>query len=125
MGIQDVREEAAAALRGEGFTASAYPPERISAPIAYVQAASPYLTAEGVPFGHAKVNLEIRLVPHPSTNNQVTVNALDEDITNAVIALINAKFSVGETSQPYSLVAGSGTFTAVSITVSKTIRIGD
>lgn len=123
MALKEARETVAAVLAAEGFHTSPHPPESIRPPMAYIQAASPYVTSEGQRFGRMKANLEVRLVPRPGTSNATITDALDKDIENALVALHNADLSVSEVSLPYSLVTDGGTYTAVSITVSTTFTL--
>lgn len=122
--LKKARQDAANVLTEQGLNAYVYSPEKFSPPLAYVIAGSPYIDSEGASFAHRRIHLEARLVTRPGSNEAQTDN-LDADIENALIGLINAGYSVETVTQPYALLTDSATFTAVSIHMTTTIRLGE
>lgn len=102
---------------------SPYYPEQINTPMALVQAADPYLEqADHNTFGSLDIRLEIRIIAPPGGNKAQT-DYLDQALTDVIVDLVNADWAIADVSQPYNLLHGARSFTAVSITCSNQIRL--
>jgi len=111
----------ATVLKDAGLTAFPYLPERITPPLAVVQAGSPFLS-QGGSFGEFKSRWDITLVT-PTGANDVSTEKLYDLLEDSIVALVNSKYSVEEVSKPYALAANNATYVAVDLKIYNNVRI--
>lgn len=125
--LTELRESLAAVIAAAaGVPCSPVPPTRVSPDLAYLDSDEPYLNCEPgetVPFGHALVNFEVRLVVRPTGNNETDISRLDDLIELTVSALISERHTVLSVDQPVNLMTQSGSFTSAAIHISTVIAL--
>lgn len=114
---QDIADVVATATSIPAF---AYAPGRFVNPSAIIMPGSPYVES-GNTFGTVLARFQVELVMGTAAN-QVSTSGLDDQIENALVALINAGYSVDQVSAPYALEANGQQYLAATISVNNTIR---
>tara|TARA_R110000782_G_scaffold104983_1_gene192861 strand:- start:609 stop:866 length:258 start_codon:yes stop_codon:yes gene_type:complete len=76
---------------------------------------------EGDTFGSFTARYTVDLVMGTASNS-VTAAGLDDQIETALIALVNAGYSVEQVSQPYAMEANNASYLAATIQVLTKIR---
>lgn len=94
---------------------------RTNVPCAIVMPGSPYVV-DGDVFGSFRVSYTVDLVMG-SAANSVTQNGLDAQIETALIALVNAGYSVESIGQPYALELNNGTYLTATLSVFANISL--
>ena len=119
--LMTVATDIAQALKDAGLTAFPFLPNRITPPIAVVQAGSPFMEPGGS-FGEFKTRWEIILVA-PTGVNAVATEKLYALLEDAIVSLVDSKYSVEEVSKPYALEVSNATYVAVNIKIYNNVRI--
>ena len=99
----------------------AYNPERLIPPCAVVMPAPSYVES-GNTFGSFLFRFTVDLVMGAAANS-VSSSGLDEQIENAIVALVNAGYSVEGVGQPYQLEANNGAYLTATLTITTTTQI--
>lgn len=97
-----------------------YAPGRFIVPSAIVMPGSPFIES-GNTFGTVLGRFQVELVMGTAAN-QVSSSGLDDQIENALVALINAGYSVEQVSAPYALEANGQQYLAATVSVTNTLR---
>lgn len=113
--VADLIEEATT------LTAYSYNPERLIPPCAVVMPAGSYVES-GNTFGSFLFRFTVDLVMSAAAN-KVVAAGLDNQIENAIVALVNAGYSVESVGQPYQLEANNGAYLAATLTVTTTTNL--
>lgn len=119
--LMTVSNDIAQALKDAGLTAFPNLPDRITPPVAVVQAGSPFMES-GDSFGEFKTRWEITLIV-PSGANAVATEKLYDLLEDSIVALVNTKHSIAEVSKPYALEANNAVYVAVDLKVYNQVRI--
>jgi hypothetical protein len=82
---------------------------------------TPYVT-DGDVFGSINVSYTVDLIMGTAANS-VTAQGLDDQIENALVALINAGYGVDNVSAPYAVDINNGTYLAATLTVNANISL--
>ena len=98
----------------------AYLPERLVPPCAVVMPGATYIE-DGDTFGSFTARYTVDLVMGTAANS-VTASGLDDQIENALIALVNEGYSVESVSQPYAMEANNAAYLAATLQVTTKIR---
>jgi len=114
---QDVADVVATAT---SLPVSTFAPGRLIVPSAVVMPGSPYLDA-GVTFGTLTAHFQVEVIMGTAAN-EVTASGLDTQLENALVGLINAGYSIEQTSSPYALEANGQQYLAATITVNNSLR---
>jgi hypothetical protein len=106
---------------GTGNPCLTYVPERLNAPSAFITPGSPWVSDAGE-FGYVRVSLTVDLVVATASNEVITsrLNQLTED---AIVAVLNDRWFFESASAPYALDANNAQYLAVSLSVSKNIKL--
>lgn len=102
------------------LTTHEFLPGRVAVPCAIVMPGAPYVT-DGNTFGSFDVQLTVDLIMGQAANS-VSSAGLDDQIENALIALVNAGLSVANVSQPFSIEINNGSYLAATLTILETIN---
>lgn len=94
---------------------------RTNVPCAIVMPGSPYVV-DGDVFGTFRVSYTVDLVMG-SAANSVTQDGLDAQLETALIALVNAGYSVESIGQPYALDLNNGTYLTATLSVFANISL--
>jgi len=116
-----VATELATVLKDAGLPAFPTLPNRITPPVAVVQAGSPFMESGGS-FGEFKTRWEITLVT-PTGANEVATEKLYTLLEDAIVSLVNSKYSVETVSKPYALEANNAQYVALDLKVYNYVRI--
>lgn len=114
------RQLAAELMRGAGYTAHDSLTDRLTVPAVIVTAGAPWIT-RGERFGTHLVRWRITCVVAQSSR-PLQQTELDGYAVDAATALAD-DFAVESIGEPYQLTAGTGTYTAVDVTVTITDTI--
>lgn len=114
---QDIADVVATATSIPAF---AYAPGRFVVPSAIVMPGAPFIES-GNTFGTVLGRFQVELIMGTAAN-QVSSSGLDDQIENAIVALINAGYSVDQVSAPYALNANGQDYLAATVSVNNTIR---
>lgn len=119
--IGDMRQAIADVVE-TATTIPAYPyaPARLIVPSAVIMPGSPYLES-GLTFGTLTGHFQVELIMGTAANS-VTTSGLDDQIENALIALLNEGYSIEQISSPYALEANGQQYLAATISINNTIR---
>ena len=97
--LQDLRDEIAEAVNSEtGIVCHTHVPNRLSAPAFVIEGGRPYVTP-GPTFGGHTVSFVVVFVAATSASNFVTTEAVDNALEDALVALVNAGYTVEEIGQ--------------------------
>lgn len=122
MKINNKRASLAALIKtATGLTSYDYNPARLNVPSAVVMPGTPYVT-DGDVFGSINVSYTVDLIMGTAANS-VTAQGLDDQIENALVALINAGYGVDNVSAPYAVDINNGTYLAATLTVNANISL--
>jgi len=119
--LMTVATELATVLKDAGLPAFPTLPNRITPPVAVVQAGSPFMESGGS-FGEFKTRWEITLVT-PTGANEVATEKLYTLLEDAIVSLVNSKYSVETVSKPYALEANNAQYVALDLKVYNYVRI--
>lgn len=97
-----------------------YAPGRLIVPSAVVMPGSPYLES-GLTFGTLTAHFQVELIMG-TASNQVITSGLDDQVENAIVALINEGYLIEQVSPPYALEANGQQYLAATITINNSIR---
>jgi len=111
----------ATVLKDAGIPVFPYMPERITPPVAVVQAGSPFIEPGGS-FGEFKSHWEITLVA-PKGANDVSTEKLYALLEDSIVALVESKYSLEQASKPYALEANNAVYVAVDLKINNNVRI--
>lgn len=114
----DIRDH----LQSAGFEAYAFLPARIVPPVAVVQAASPFINTDGVSFGQVNTRWQISLIG-PLKDNEQSTDTIYQMTEDALVELIDSKYSVDTVGAPYALQANNATYVAVDINLRKRVTL--
>lgn len=95
-------------------------PGRFIVPAVVVMPGSPYIET-GNTYGSVLVRFQIELVMGTAAN-EVSSGGLDDQIENALTALIDEGYSIENVSQPYAMEANGQQYLSATITINQTIR---
>jgi len=98
-----------------------YIPARIVPPIYLVSSGSPYVES-GDTYGSFKVRMNIDIVSATAAND-VTTEALDTMIEDALVSLVNMGVGIENVQQPYQLDTGNAQYLSTTVSVTKTISL--
>lgn len=116
------REAIAATLAADiGVTGFNYIPARIVPPCVMVAQGSPYVESGDV-YGTFKTRFSIDVVSATAAND-VTTEALDLMIEDALVSLVNQGINIENVAQPYALNTNNATYLAATITINTTERL--
>lgn len=119
--IGDMRQAVADVVNtATSIPAFPYAPGRFVVPSAIVMPGSPYVES-GNTFGTVLARFQVELVMGTAAN-QVSSSGLDDQIENALVAFINAGYSVDQVSAPYALEANGQQYLAATISINNTLR---
>lgn len=119
--IGDMRQDVADVVNAAtSIPAFPYAPGRFVNPSVIVMPGSPYLEP-GATYGTLKANFQVELIMGTAAN-QVSTSGLDDQIENALVALINAGYLVDNVSAPYALEANGQQYLAATISVNNSLR---
>jgi len=119
--LMTVSTDLADTLKDAGIPAFPTLPNRITPPVAVVQAGSPFLS-QGGSFGEFKSRWDITLVT-PTGANDVSTEKLYVLLEDSIVALVNSKYSIEEVSKPYALEANNATYVAIDLKIYNNVRI--
>lgn len=120
--ITDTRKALAETMTtAVGFNVDHFLPGRASVPFGFVIPGGPWLTA-GLTFGSLTIHLEVGLC-FQGVNNQTGTEDMDSKVETAVVALINAGWSVDEVSEPYELSMNNAAYLTVQLKVNRAIQL--
>lgn len=94
---------------------------RTNVPCAIVMPGSPYVV-DGDVFGTFRASYTVDLVMGTAANS-VTQTGLDAQLETALIALVNAGYSVDNIGQPYAMELNNATYLAATLTVNANISL--
>jgi hypothetical protein len=83
---------------------------------------APSYVESGNTFGSFLFRFTVDLVMGAAANS-VSSSGLDEQIENAIVALVNAGYSVEGVGQPYQLEANNGAYLTATLTITTTTQI--
>ena len=116
------REAIATTLAADlGIAGFSYIPGRIVPPCVMVAQGSPYVES-GEVYGTFKTRFSVDLVSATAAND-VTTEALDMMVEDALVSLINQGINVENVGQPYALDTNNATYLAATITINTTERL--
>lgn len=115
-----IRSDIAAVLTTAGIRAIDYVAETIAPPVAVVVPSDPYITQDGVPFGHLNVNISVLVIGAKGTN-QAAAAQIDSLIAQAYTAL-NAVYDVTEVSPPGQVNLNGQAFLGAVLSISETTK---
>lgn len=114
--LKEVKADLAGFLSAAGLNAKPTVPERVTPPVAVVQAGSIYVQRGGT-FTTDLVSLEVVLVAGKATN-ATSENKLDDMINTTITALKDVdELEAYEVQQPFELQTSGASFLAVIVTV--------
>lgn len=120
--LTGAREQLATLLTAGGLKALDHLPNRFTPPVALVTAGSPWVS-NGETFGTFELRYTVTLVAPPSVND-VTTDALDALVADALVALHEAPdWGVDRVDEPHMLVANGAEYLAASLSVVTTTAI--
>jgi hypothetical protein len=103
------------------YPASSFIPGRIVPPLYLVSAGSPYVEA-GNTYGTFKVRLNIDVISATAAND-VSTDALDLMVEDALVTLVNAGCGIENVQQPFQLDTNNAQYLSTTITVNKTVNL--
>jgi hypothetical protein len=98
----------------------AYLPERLVPPCAVVMPGATYIES-GDTFGSFTARYTVDLVMGNAANS-VSSSGLDDQLENAIIALVNEGYSIEQVSQPYAMEVNNAAYLSATIQVTTKIR---
>ena len=120
--ITTSKAELALDLQNAGLEVLDYVPERVVPPIVIITADSNYLSQESLTNSY-RLGLKLTLVAANATNEQAT-EALDELISDTVVAVANLSYAVLKTVQsPYRLSVNTAEYLATDLTLDLSITL--
>ena len=119
--LMTVATELATVLKDAGLPAFPTLPNRITPPVAVVQAGSPFMESGGS-FGEFKTRWEITLLT-PTGDNSVATEKLYATLEDAIVSLVNSKYSVEQVSKPYAQDANNAVYVAIDLKIYNYVRI--
>ncbi len=120
--ITTSKAELALDLQNAGLEVLDYVPERVVPPIVIITADSNYLSQESLTNSY-RLGLKLTLVAANATNEQAT-EALDELISDTVVAVTNLSYAVLKTVQsPYRLSVNTAEYLATDLTLDLSITL--
>lgn len=97
-----------------------YAPARLIVPSAVIMPGSPYIES-GLTFGTMTAHFQVELIMG-TASNQVITSGLDDQVENALVALVNEGYSIEQISSPYALEANGQQYLAATISINNSIR---
>jgi hypothetical protein len=120
--LGDLRDTIAAQLETDTTVqALGYIPSRIVPPLYLVSSGSPYVES-GDTYGSFKVRMNVDVVSATAAND-VSTEALDTLVEDALVSLVNSGIGIENVQQPYQLDTNNAQYLATTIVVNKTISL--
>ena len=120
--LGDLRNDVATQLTTDtDIPSSDFVPARIVPPLYLVTSGSPYIES-GDTYGSFKVRMNVDVISATAAND-VSTEALDTMVEDALVSLVNMGIGIENVQQPYQLDTGNAQYLSTTITVDKIINL--